>query len=130
MYCVNYQAVSIISCFAIFYSWDIGKFQCSLINKALVIVTFREKLWFGEVEYNIIGYLNLGTSSLCPVHCADQGRIFIISHGGVWTNHGGCNFFPDNGLARRRFAPPQREFFPDIGLLARCNFAHTIQDLL
>ena len=32
--------------------------------------------------------------------------------GGVWTNHGGCNFFPDNGL------------------LARRNFAHTIQDLL
>ena len=31
---------------------------------------------------------------------------------GVWTNHGGCNLFPD------------------IGLLARRNFAHTIQDLL
>ena len=60
-----------------------------------------------------------------------QGRIFNISLGGVWTNHGGCNLFPDNGLARRRFAPPHsREFFPDIGLLARRNFAHTIQDLL
>ena len=44
---------------------------------------------------------------------------------------GGCNLFPDNGLARRRFAPPHSlEFFPDIGLLARRNFAHTIQDLL
>ena len=51
--------------------------------------------------------------------------------GGVWTNHGGCNCFPDNGLARRHFAPPHsREFFPEIGLLARRNFAHTIQDLL
>ena len=44
---------------------------------------------------------------------------------------GGCNLFPDNGLVWRRIAPPHsREFFPDIGLLARRNFAHTIQNLL
>ena len=44
---------------------------------------------------------------------------------------GGCNLFPDNMLAWRRFAPPHSlDFFPDIGLLARNNFAHTIQDLL
>ena len=63
---------------------------------------------------------------------------FSLFHlGGVdksWGGGGGggvCNFFPDNGLARRRFAPPHsHEFFPDIGLLARRNFAHTIQDLL
>ena len=51
--------------------------------------------------------------------------------GGSGQIMGGCNLFPDNGLARRRFAPPHsREFFPDIGLLARRNFAHTIHDLL
>ena len=58
---------------------------------------------------------------------------FSLFHlGGVDKSWGGgCNFFPDNGLARRRFAPPHsRELFPDIGLLARRNFAHTIQDLL
>ena len=61
-----------------------------------------------------------------------QGRIFIISLGGVDKSWGGgCNFSPDNGLARRRFAlPHSREFFPDIGLLARRNFANTIRDLL
>ena len=57
----------------------------------------------------------------------------------MWTNHGGggggggggCNLFPDNGLARWGFAPPHsHEFFPDIELLARRNFGHTIQDLL
>ena len=50
----------------------------------------------------------------------------------MWTNHGGggCNLFPDNGLARISLITGSREFFPDIGLLARRNFAHTIQDLL
>ena len=57
---------------------------------------------------------------------------FSIFHlGGCGKIMGGCILFPDNGLARRRFATPHsREFFPDIGLLARRNFAHTIQDLL
>ena len=60
-----------------------------------------------------------------------QGRIFIISLGGCGQIMGRCNLFPDNVLARQRFAPPHsREFFPDIGLLARRNFAHTIEDLL
>ena len=56
---------------------------------------------------------------------------FSLFHWGGGGGGGGCNFFPDNGLAWRRFAPPHsRELFPDIGLLARRNFAQTIQDLL
>ena len=43
--------------------------------------------------------------------------------GGVWTNHGG-------GGVICSLITGSREFFPDIGLLARRNFAHTIQDLL
>ena len=46
---------------------------------------------------------------------------FSLFHlGGCGQIMGGCHLFPDNVLARRRFAPPHsREFFPDIGLLAR-----------
>ena len=62
-------------------------------------------------------------------HPKDGFSIFHL--GGCGQIMGGCNLFPDNELARRRFAPPHsHEFFPDIGLLARRNFAHTIQDLL
>ena len=35
-----------------------------------------------------------------------KGRIFIISLGGCGQIMGGVIFFPDNGLTRRRFAPP------------------------
>ena len=41
----------------------------------------------------------------------NQGRIFIISLRGVWTNHGGFNFFPYKvitgslGGASRRLTP-------------------------
>ena len=63
-----------------------------------------------------------------------QGLIFIISlggegggggggGGGVWTNRG----LGPGGVI---FSPHSHEFFPDIGLLARRNFDHTIQDLL
>ena len=41
---------------------------------------------------------------------------------------GGCNLFPDNVLARRRFAPPHsREFFPDIGPIIASTFRNIIR---
>ena len=60
-----------------------------------------------------------------------QGRIFIISLGGVWTNHGGgviCSLITGSlGGASRRLT--RANFFPGIGLLARRNFAHYKQAL-
>ena len=60
-----------------------------------------------------------------------QGRIFNISLGGGGGGGGQIMGVVIFSLAQRRFTPPHlRKFFPDIVLLARRNFAHTIQDLL
>ena len=76
-----------------------------------------------------IGTTNIKGTGKLHTNIKDGFSIFHL--GGCGQIMGGFNLFPDNELARRRFAPPHsREFFPDIGLLARRNFAHTIQDLL
>ena len=70
--------------------------------------------------------------TLCFAETLIQGRIFIISLGGCGQIMGGCNIFPlitgSLGGALRHLTRVNL-FFPDIGLLGRRNFAHTIQGL-